>query len=278
MTAQRAIVPSLCLILGACAGASGPSPDGGLAYAMPDPPTAQYVYSDSLEVSVNSPMGSMTVPQSSTATLDMTFAQGVGGLEINAAVADFEASMENPMQGSMSADEGDVSGTLTMTLDRVGNVEVTNLPSTSGAAADLASFLSLAQSMFPRLPGEALVAGEMWVDTVSWSGSDGPADVESDMIYTSTVVGDTVVSGRRLLALSVQGVGTLMINASQQGAQLEQELEVESRGTVLWDPEARMLVSSDTERDFEGVLTLVGMNMPPMSVSGSGPVRVRLVP
>lgn len=278
MTVQRAILPILCLTLGACAGTGGPSPDGGLAYAMPNSPTAQYVYSDSLEVSVNSPMGSMTVPQSSTATLDLTFAQGMGGLEISAAVADFEASAENPMQGSMRADVSDVSGMLTMTLDRLGNVEVVDLPSTSGAAANLASFRSLAQNMFPRLPGEALTAGEMWVDTVRWSGSDGAADVDSDMVYTSTVVGDTVVSGRRLLAFSVQGAGTLILNVSEQGAQLEQELDVESTTIVLWDPETRMLVSSDTEREFEGVLNIVGMNMPPMSVSGSGPVHVRLVP
>ena len=49
MSKSYGTLATLTLVLGACAGGGPPSPDGGLAFAMPKPPSATYVTSDTLE-------------------------------------------------------------------------------------------------------------------------------------------------------------------------------------------------------------------------------------
>ncbi len=278
MSRIRATVPVLCLALAACAGTGGLSPDGGLAFDVPSPANARYVIADTLMVTVNSPMGTMSVPQKSVMTLDLSFSRGAEGILVSGEVVDFAATSENPVQGNLSADESDLSGLLELTLGRTGDVEVVSIPDATGAADQLASFHSIAHGLFPRLPGRVVAAGDMWVDTVSWSGEEPAILMTQKIVYVSTVQGDTLVEGRSLVMISFTGEGMMTLDTNADGAQIKQKLEVTVTGTVLWDPQARLVFSSDAERELEGQLEIVGMGMPKMPVKAKGPVRVRLKP
>lgn len=279
MTRQHLLAAALCVGLSACAGGSGgPSPDSGLAYGMPSTATAQYMIADTMEINVDSPMGSMTVPQTTEATLDVTFSNATGGLGIAATIADYKVTMENPMTGAMSADESDVSGAFDLVLSRTGEVSINDVPTASGNAANLSGFRSMSQSIFPRLPDATVMPGESWVDTVTWSGTDGPAEIATTSVVTSTVVGDTIVDGRTVVRVDVSSTGTMETETNQQGAVFVNELETSATGFFFFDTSANLLVAYQLDREVEGIVTVEGMGIPPMSVTGEGPVRLRLIP
>ena len=267
--------PAALVLLVAC-GTSAPAPPGGLAFDVPSPPTATYTIGDSLELSVDSPMGSLAMKRSSAVTLAMSFARVAEGLRVTAEVEGFEASMTNPMSAPVSADVGDVTGSLIFDVGPTGKVEPVSTPTVSGSGAQLGSFVSLAHEFFPRLPGRVVNRGDSWVDTVSWSGGDGGAEVSTTTIYTYTLVGDTVSEGISLLRISVAGDVETDISVEMDGMQVDQSLTGSTTGDAYWDVDRNLLHSSDLGRSMTGTVSLPAMGLPPMPIKASGPVRTRI--
>ena len=76
--------------------------------------------------------------------------------------------------------------------------------------------------------------------------------------------------------MSVTGDVETQIAASMGGMDVEQSLEGVTSGEFHWDVERGLLHSSDFERTLEGTVNVPSMNMPPMGLKASGPVRTRI--
>lgn len=207
----------------------------------------------------------------------MTFARVSEGVQITATVESLAGSMDNPMAGNISVDESDVTGSLVFLVAPKGDVSVVSRPTVAGAGAQLGAFAGKAQEFFPRFPGYAVVPGDSWVDTVTWSGGEGGAEFSSSTAYTYTMAGDTVIDGTSLVRISVIGDVETEVKASQGGMNVEQTLTGSTTGDFLWDVERGLLHASDLHRTLAGVVNIPGMNLPPMALKASGPARTRLV-
>lgn len=263
-------------VLSAGCGAGSPSPAGGLGFDLPSVPEATYLTGDSLRISVQSPLGALTIEMDSEMTLGMSFARVSDGVEVTAAVRQFGASLNNPMMGTTSVDEGDVEGPLVFVVGPDGGATVSALPTVEGGVEQLRPFLSLPHDMFPRLPGRVVDSGDSWVDTVAWSGSQDEGSFTSTTVFTYALTGDTAVGGARLMRIGVSGETTLEGSVQAQGARIQQSLTGTTSGFYLWNPEAGLVHAAELERSLEGTLSLPSMNMPSMPIRASGPFRTRI--
>ena len=257
-------------------GVSSPAPAGGLGFDLPSVPEATYVAGDSLRISVQSPLGALTIEMDSEMTLGMSFARVSDGVEVTAAVREFGASLNNPMTGTTSVDEGDVEGPLVFVIDRDGDATVSALPSVDGGVEQLRPFMSLPHEIFPRLPGRVVTSGDSWVDTVAWSGSQAEGSFSSTTVYTYTLTGDTAIAGARLLRIGVAGEATLEGSARAQGASIQQSLTGTTSGYYLWNPDEGLVHAAELDRTLEGTLSLPSMNLPSMPIRASGPFRTHI--
>lgn len=268
---------SVPVMLMGCAGTSAPAPPGGLSFGVPSVPAATYETGDSLEISVESPMGAMVMNMDAAMTLAMSFERTSEGVQVTADIEKLAGAMSNPMAGNVSVDEGDVSGPLVFVVAPSGAVEVTASPTVAGAGAQLGVFAGKAQEFFPRFPDGPVEPGASWIDTVSWSGDEGGAAFSSSTAYTYTMAGDTVVGGTSLVRIAVVGDVETTVNTSQGGMDIEQSLTGTTTGHFLWDAERGLLYSADMQRDLTGVVNVPGMGLPPMALKASGPANTRLV-
>ncbi len=257
-----------------CATTGGSSPEGTLAYDIPSPATAVYHIVDTASVSVNSPVGSLDIPATSSTTLSMVFESDPQGVRATGTVESFQASMSNPMQGTLSTDLGDVTGQLEIVFGRRGVEEVVSVPNLSGPTAQLSPFNHIANDLFPRLPDGVMEPGGTWVDTVTWTMDDGTIETTSNTVYTYTLVGDTVVDGRTLRHIAVAGDVSNEGEMVQAGTTMTQSMTGTANGFVLWDAGRGLLAEAFFERELEGSMTVPGMASFDMSMGG--PVRVRL--
>ncbi|MDH3222215.1 MAG: hypothetical protein OEO23_00755 [Gemmatimonadota bacterium] len=268
----------LVVTVGACGPGGPPSPDGGLSFQLPASSTATYTAGDSLVISVDSPMGSLTMNMDSDMTLDMMFEQADGGVRVTATVAAFDASMNNPMTGRLSVDETNVDGPLVFVVGPDGDVTVATVPAVTGGAEQLRPFLSLPYELFPRFPRGAVAVGSQWVDTVAWSGSPDEGSFASTTAYTYTLQGDTAIAGTTLLRIAVAGETSLEGSMETGGFAIEQSLAGTTTGFYLWDPAAGLLHSAELNRSLEGSLRMPSMNLPAMPIRAEGPLRTRIQP
>lgn len=214
--------------------------------------------------------------QSSTMQLDMTFEDDPVGVRVTSEVTAWDATVAQPMGGPLTAGPEDLEGPLVFTLDGQGVEDVVSVPAASGVAAQLANFNARVRGIFPRLPSRAAGAGDSWVDTVTWSASEGEAETTSTTVYQYMAIGDTVVDGRSLLAISVEAETEAETKAVQQGMEMTTTLSGSDSGMLLWDLERALLYASDMNRTMSGTVEVGGMGVPPMTMEASGPVRVRL--
>lgn len=280
MRSQTLLVVATVFFSAGCSSTGSPdapAPAPVLGFRLPSVPSATYHVADTSTAEVDSPMGRMEMGQSVAIQLDMTFEDGPDGVRVTGNVAALDATAKQPMgQPPLTLGVDDVEGPLVFMLDGRGVADVVSVPATSGVAAQLASFNERARGIFPRLPNRAAVAGDSWVDTVTWSANEGEADVTSTTVYNYTAVGDTVVDGRSLLGISVTAEGQTETKAVQQGMQVDFVLSTSESGLVLWDLERALLYASEVDRTATGTVEVAGTGMPPMSMEMSGRVQVRL--
>jgi hypothetical protein len=270
---------SFALLLGvsACAGPGGTSPDGGLVYRVPESPSVTYVTGDTSSIEIDAgPMGNMRMRSTGAATVGVTFARAEGGVQVTATIQELNARLTNPMGGAQTATAADVEGDIVFSMDGKGHATVVSLPTTKGAAGQLANPEGMVYEFFPLLPGKAVAPGGTWTDTLHYRIEIDEGNTEATSIMTYTLVGDTLVDGRTLLHIAMTGTGDVTGSGVTEGMDVLQVFSGDITGTILWDPARSLYVSGTFERDMDGTVEVPAAGMPPMPMTVSGRSHVKL--
>ncbi|MCY4573904.1 MAG: hypothetical protein OXF01_14005 [Gemmatimonadetes bacterium] len=263
-------------LVAACAGGPSPAtvaapttgtgPTTSFAYGVPSPPTALFHIEDSLVVEVSTAAADFEVTTKTLLTMNMVFARDPAGVGVVGSVVGFNVVSTNALAGTRVAGADQISGPLAMVVSRQGHVEVGAMPALDSAVADLTPFPGIAFDMFPRLPGYPVGLGGMWVDTVGWSVTDETSESATQTVFTYTIVGDTLVDGRTLLNIAVEGEVSMQMIEGVGDALSDQRLTGTATGYVLWDPEQNLPKHSAMHRQLEGT----------NQVPGAGTIRMRI--
>jgi len=258
----------------ACAGTGGGPSGKNLNYAVPSPASAVYHIGDTMSIDMDTPAGSFTITGAGSATVELSFESDPVGLRVTGTVAAFEGSIDNPMMGLQTAGLDDVSGNLEVLVSRAGVEELTTIPELGGPVAQVSSFPALAFLLFPRMPDSDVDPGATWVDTVATSTDTDEVSTTTTAVSTYTLVGDTLVDGRTLVRIAVATHIVTETDIEQGGMSITQNVEGPSDGVFLWDPERRLVVQGEYERNVEGTMSMA--NLGTMSMAITGPTRIRL--
>lgn len=248
----------LSIVTVACAMACGggpPSPPT-LSYETPGLSQASYAYSDTTVVSIDAMGQSMELSQLGSAEYAVAFEPMAGALGVSLSVDELSAEIRQPLGAPIVLDEGHVDGTLRFALDRQGNATISDEPDVTTEASQMITSLGLAHTFFPGLPGRAVALGESWVDTVRYAGNDGAGERSQTSVFTYTARADTVVDGRTLLAISVQGTTSASTEMDIAGMTISQASDLDVRGRVLWDVQNRMLFESFRTAEGTGTVNV----------------------
>lgn len=227
----RLPVLALTLATAACAG-GGPA---GLGYSLPTQSQVTYSYGDTTIVNFSVMGQSMELAMRGAAEYGVAFGAADDGIGVTLTVQQLAASIGIPMAGTETVDESDVEGTLVFNMDREGNATVVSGPEVSVTASRMISALTTAHTFFPGLPNRPVGPGDRWVDTVSYDGDAEVGGFSEASIIEYTVVGSTVVDGRDLLEISLQGTTEQSSVSNMGGMQVNQTSTIEVEGHVLWD-------------------------------------------
>ncbi len=253
--------------LAAACGGAPPSPPA-LAYGEGPGGDVAYDFADTTEIDVSVMGQSLQLSQRGVATYDVSVVNTSAGVDVVMTVRALDATLSQPMGAPVRVDESAVRGALEFSLDRIGGVSLTSTPTVADEASQMVSGLSLAHGFFPRLPGRAALPGDSWVDTVSWSGREGPGVRSERAVLHYTVVGDTVVDGRSLLMISLTGQTTVTNELVIAGMSVSQRSDLEVEGHVLWDFRGGTLFEQVRRASGRGEVSV------PMA-PGPLPIRVR---
>ena len=276
-----AVPAALLLALTACAG--GPAPDDigahPLRYDVPAENPATYAFTASTEFSIGAgPIGTMRVASEQAGVAELTFRVDTAGLASAIRIVEFSGRFENPNQGGVEVDGSDIDGGWTVRVDDRGRVDVVGAPDLSPAARDIAGPESLVRPFFALLPGRASEPGAVWIDTVSTTERTGDTTARWRSVVRSTLTGDTVVGERWLLVIHTESATTMEREGSSGGVEVIQRLAGTTRGTILWDPVAALLVARTEGGRLEGTLALPATGFSGLPVSGTVRRSVTLLP
>lgn len=270
---MKTIVPAALLLTAAACSSSGspgsPAPGAALAYASPTNGSLTYVVGDTSVVTMDVMGNSMQVTATSLATVDLALERAGNGLDGTLTFQAVAGEISNPMAPSMKITDADKPGPTGMTVDPRGVVTVTSKPELSSMLAQALGSESYVRRMFVRLPGRAVTAGARWVDTVSLSEETAGMSTTGTTVLTSTLRGDTMVAGVRLLVIDSEAAIAQQVSGSNQGVEVRQTLTGTSTAVVLWDPALGALVARTETGTLSG-----SMELPAMGVSGL-PVNIR---
>ncbi len=263
----RALYLTLVLVtpLAACAGGAGPAgmaSPAALAYAVPPGGTATYLQGDTVQMAMDMGGQGLDVTIEAAATLDLAYGGTGDAIEVSATYREFEILASNPMAGTQRGDETEIGGPVVFTIDRTGEGVLVSAPTIEGVAAQAVSPAAMAITFFPRLPGRAVSAGEMWVDTVSYRTDEAAGTNEGTSVYEFTAVGDTLVGGRSLLKVSFLTTDERLSHTNQAGAEITQDVAGDGRGFYLWDPARNLIVEQFAEGRLRGTMTVSVAPMP----------------
>ncbi len=253
---------------------AGTGPTTTFAYGIPSPPNALFHVEDSTVVSMNMPTLDMEVSTMTFVTMNLVFGRDPAGIGVVGNVVGFDAVSNSSLMGITVADADDVSGPIGLVLTRGGELDIGVMPVLDSTVADLTPFPGVFFDLFPRLPDFPVGQGGEWVDTVLWSVVDETSESVTQTIFTYTLVGDTVVEGRSLLNIGVEG-DIAMQTVEGVGDELsDNRLSGTSSGYILWDPEHNLPWFSILHRDIRGTNQVPGVGRVEMAING--PIRVRV--
>ena len=234
---KRSALSLLGLALGACGGGA-PAP---LGYAVPASPSVSYTYTDDSTIGLSLMGQSMSIEMVGRGEYAVDFASRSDGVEVTMRATALDVSTQLPMAATQRSDESDVRGELVFTLDPHGDPTISGTPDVSVLASSMFSRLLTAHNFFPGLPNRVVSEADQWVDTVSFSGDaeSGPYAQTGTISYT--VVGDTVVAGRALTVIRLDGETEVELTfaAADVTAQVTADLTVD--GLLLWDQAAGLM-------------------------------------
>ena len=281
-------------IAAGCAGIGVPVGTGYLAYGIPPTTRAIYEIVDTIVTEGTTPEGEANlVTSASSVTLLMNFwsSTGVGGLiatdfsrsaslsvsggkmRARGRVRSFEATRSRPAARGVSADLDDVTGDLEVRVGRRGLDELASFPAVPGAAANDHLFPTLGHALFPRLPDVWVEPGDSWVDTVTVPAAGEGSSPATTLISTYTLGGDSLVHGLMLVHITVASEVTVEGVGEEPGMPVTGNVTGTVNGSVLWDPERRIVAYAEYHRDFLGTTTgRGGTSQPAWTITG--PTRI----
>ncbi len=259
---------AVLLVLSGCAGAGDPAQPPALAYGEPDPNPATYTFSDTASFEIQAPgYGVMEVETAHTGTAELRFQEGAGGYDVQVRFPELDGSFRSAGQGEERITASDVGGPIGVDLSFRGVVAVVDTPAVTAAFEEVVGVEALVRPLFVRLPGYAVRAGARWVDTVVTREESGGTASTGTSVIVSTLLGDTLVNGRRLLRIGTHTETSLEVVGTSGGAEIEEQLSGTVEGRVLWDPEASLLFARTESGELSGTLVLPGTGAPAMPVS-----------
>lgn len=278
---RPAVPAALLLALSSCAGGPGPGTIGAypLRYEEPTENPATYAFTASTEFSIGAgPMGTMRVGSEQAGVAELTFRADSAGLASTIRIVEFAGRFENPNQGAIQVDASDIEGSWTVRVDHRGRVDVVSAPALSAEVREIAGPESLVRPFFALLPGRASAPGAVWIDTVSTTERTGNTTARWRSVIRSTLTGDTVVDERWLVVIRTESATTMEMEGSSGGVEVIQRLAGTTRGTILWDPIAALLVARTDGGRLEGTLALPETGFSGLPVSGTVRRSVALQP
>lgn len=256
----------------------GPGP-AGLAYGDPDPNPATYTFSDSATFTVDAPgYGIMEMETTRDGTAELHFRPSQGGYHVRVRFPELRSAFRNPAQGTSLSDESEIDGPVGVELSFTGELAVVDTPGLSAELLEVTGAEGLVRPLFVRLPGRSVGPGASWIDTTRTLEERAGTVSRGMSVTTSTVLGDTVVSGQRLLRIGTTAFTSVEIDGVSGGVEIEQRMTGTLHGRVLWDEGSSLLVERVESGDLSGSLGLPGTGVAPMPISAVVKRSVRLRP
>lgn len=268
---RRLPVLAAAVLLVAAFTVPGPVSDGQqLAYRVPSPATVTYVATDTTRLTITTAMGPMDIAGGSSFTFATTFTAEGDGVRVAGALTAFSAQFNDPMSGTTrSLNEAQAgAGSFEVVLDRVEATDVVT-GATRPSNDDLPIFADPVELMFPRLPGAEVQPGDSWGDTVLTKAAGG--ELNREVVYTYTLVGETVVDGRTHLRVDIAGDVQLTMG-EEMG--MSQSLAGTETGFFLWDVEMGLPARAEVARAYSGEFTVPGQGA--MKVDATATTRIRV--
>lgn len=277
-TAVAAVVCAALTVTGCLRQPEGPGP-GGLSYGEPDPNPATYTFSDSGSFAIEAPgYGVMEMETVREGTAELHFRPSGDGYHVRVRFPELRSAFRTPAQGTSSSDESDIDGPVGVDLSFLGAVMVVDTPTLSPALLEVTGAEGLVRPLFVRLPGRPVGPGARWTDTTRTVEERAGTLSRGTSITTSTVIGDTVVAGHRLLRIGTSAFTSVEIGGVSGGVEIEQRMSGTLHGVVLWDERASMLVERVESGELTGSLDMPGTGVAAMPLSATVRRRVSLRP
>lgn len=273
MNRENLVTIAVAGIATGCAGIGVPPGTGYLAYGVPATTYTVYEIADTIVTERTTPEGEAArVTSTSSVTLLMNFwsSTGVGNrvardfsrsaplsvssgkMRARGHVRSFEATRSSPATRGLSADLDDVSGDLEVMVGRRGLDELASFPAVPGAPANDHLFPTLGHALFPRLPDIWVEPGDSWVDTVTVPAAGEGASPATTLARTFTLVGDSLVHGLMLVHIAVASEVTVVGVVEEEGMPVTGNVTGTVNGSVLWDPERRLVAYAEYRRNLRG--------------------------
>lgn len=273
------------ILLGGCGGLGGlvggtdAAATPALSYGVPAENPVDYTFADTARFAIDTgPMGTMRVVGAQEGRAELTFREDDGRLLVDVRFPRLDASFESMTQGAERVDESHVSGPFGVTLAPGGGLTVVDTPAVTPELGDMIGPETLLRPLFVHLPGRPVETGATWTDTVRTLEETRTTRSTGQSIVTTTLVGDTLVDGRRLLLLRTRAENRVEVVGTAGAVDAQQLLRGTTVGRVLWDPERRLLVERHEEGELSGTLTLPGFDVDGLPVTGAVRRTVRLSP
>jgi hypothetical protein len=247
-----------------------------LGYDLPGGGSLVYSQVDSGQIRLDLGGQVLDMTALSNQVVEMAFTRGEEGLQVTANWQELDASMSNPMQGTMRLSEEDLTEPLVFTLDARGRARVVSKPEVPAGLSQLFSADGVAQGFFPRLPGQAPEPGMSWTDTVTYEMTEGGMTAENRSVETYSIAGDTLVDGMTLLKINLVARESVFAEGRQQGMEMVQDLSGTTRGYILWDLARGVMYSRFEESELDGT-TEVDQVPYPMELTVEARSYVKLV-
>jgi hypothetical protein len=271
------------LVLAACAPAAGPgsaSPGaGGLTHTVPATNPITYNIADTTAISMNMAGQSMQIDAASVVTLDLTFGSPAGNaVPVTVTFKTLQGRFSDPMGGSTALSGADLPGPANLIVSTTGTVTLDQVPQMTTAAMQVLGSESAFKRMFQPLPGRIVAPGTTWMDTVRTVDENAGIRATTMSVVRSTLIGDTLVEGRRLHVIRSEAEMTTNVAGNTQGFEITQNLTGESTSVTLWDPSLGAVRERSEVAHLTGTMAMPGMNMSGIPVDYVNRQFMRLIP
>ena len=231
------------------------------AYRYDQPVKFQYVTADTIESTMDTPMGAMTSTVGLTARYTLNLSPHTDSTHVKVEVDELSGSMQ-AMGQSMPIPDDEI-GPFELMMSRRGEAR-TIQQGAGGALGQIPGLNLMSARMFVRLPPEPVAIGATWSDTVAETVDSAGMRVQINGKTVGTYVGDTTVSGRRMHVLRVVTDLAITGGGNAGGMDMTQDMKSVGTATWLWDPQRSIFAQMTGEMTTTGVMnvaTMGAMNM-----------------